>query len=255
MRKILAFSITLLIAGTAGYCQSDLFDNAKLPPRNGWIFSVNGNYDMPAGNMAKRFGNNFRIGGEIFYKTKSNWIFGPKFDFITGGKIKEDSLLINVKDANNTIINIDGERIGYGTFERGYMAGVQAGKIFNIGKKSSDNGIAVLTSVGFMQHKINIFDRTSTIVQLKKENKKGYDRLTNGLYIEEYICYNYFANNGLINFHIGLDFTLGITKGRRDYLYDVMRTDDKQRFDILFGIRGGWYLPIFKRKSEEFFFE
>jgi hypothetical protein len=106
-----------------------------------------------------------------------------------------------------------------------------------------------------MQHKINIFHKDNNIPQLRGDYLKGYDRLTNGLVVGQYIGYNYFANNGLLNFHVGLDISAGFTKGRRDYLYDVMRSDNASRMDILFGVRGGWYIPIFKRKSEEFFFD
>ncbi|HEY1031932.1 MAG TPA: hypothetical protein VGD89_09175 [Flavipsychrobacter sp.] len=256
MKKIILSFLTTAVCISGGYAQEDLFGTTeKKPARKGVVFTINAGLDQPGGDMAKRFGTSYRLGGGVMYKTASNWMFGPKIDFIVGNKIKEDSLMINLKDANGFLIDQNGYRKGVGTFERGYMIGVQAGKIFNFGKKSSDNGLLALTSVGFMQHKINIFERSADIVQINKENRKGYDRLTNGIFIEEYIAYTYFANDGLINFHIGLDITAGFTKGRRDYLYDVMRPDDKQRIDILFGIRGGWYIPIFKRKSEEFFFE
>ncbi|HLO69466.1 MAG TPA: hypothetical protein VK167_01265 [Flavipsychrobacter sp.] len=254
MNKAIA-SLLLICTPILSFAQDELFGAPKLPVRKGLIFGVNGNYDMPAGDMAKRFGNSFRIGGNISYKTTKNWIFGAGIDFIFGNNIKEDSLIINLKDANDQVIGQDGQRIGVGTFQRGYMIGVNAGKIINLGKRNGDNGILFLTTVGFMQHKINIFDRTQSTPQLNKTYKKGYDRLTNGAFIEEYIGYAYFANNGLINFNIGLDITAGFTKGRRDYLYDVQRPDDKSRLDIFFGIRGGWYIPIFKRKSEEIFFE
>ena len=111
------------------------------------------------------------------------------------------------------------------------------------------------TGIGFVQHKINIYERDNAIPQVRGDYKKGYDRLTNGLYIEQYAGYNHFSDNGLVNFHIGLNIMAGFTQGRREYLFDVMRKDDKSRVDILFGIRGGWYIPIFKRKSEDYYFE
>lgn len=254
MNKAIA-SLLLICTPIFSFAQDELFGSTKLPARKGLIIGVNGNYDIPAGDMAKRFGNSFRIGGNLSYKTTKNWLFGAGIDFIFGSNIKEDSLLVNLEDATGSVIAQDGQRIGVGTFERGYMIGLNAGKIINLGKRNGDNGLLFLTTVGFMQHKINIYDRTQSTPQLNKTYKKGYDRLTNGAFIEEYIGYAYFANNGLINFNIGLDITAGFTKGRRDYLYDVQRPDDKSRLDIFFGVRGGWYIPIFKRKSEEIFFE
>lgn len=255
MKRILPLFILFLISSFSSFAQEDLFGSTKTPARKGFIIGINGSVDFPMADMAKRFGTGYRVGAACLYKTTSNWIFGAKIDFMLGNIIKEDSFLINVKDKNGNVIDADGNKVGIGTFERGYMIGLQAGKIWNISKTNSDNGILFLTSAGFMQHRINLFDQNNSIVQLQKDYEKGYDRLTNGFFVEEYIGYNHLAKDGLINFTIGLDLTAGFTKGRRDFLFDVRRPDDKSRLDMLFGIRGGWYIPIFKKKSEEIFFE
>ena len=91
--------------------------------------------------------------------------------------------------------------------------------------------------------------------QLRGAYLKGYDRLTNGGFIEQYAGYTYFSKYQLINFSIGLDCVVGFTQGRRDYLYDVMRADNAKRLDILYGIRASWYIPVFKKKSEDMLFE
>lgn len=252
-----------MLAATAATAQDNLFGVADRPKsRNGFVLNANGSFDIPAGDMAKRFGVSYRLGPAILYKTKSNWLFGAKFDFIMGNIIKQDSLMINIKDKYSTnetkvyeFLNQDGQRIGVPVLERGYATGIQVGKIISRNPMHPDNGITLITGVGFMQHKINIFDRDQTVPQLRGDYKKGYDRLTNGIYIEQYAGYTYFADNKLINFHIGLDVLVGFTEGRRTYLYDVMRPDNKQRTDILFGLRGGWFFPIFKRKSEDLLFE
>jgi hypothetical protein len=235
--------------------QNSIFTETKRPARSGFIFNVNGSLDMPAADMAKRFGNNYKLGGAVLYKTTSNWMFGPKIDFILGNKIKEDSLMRNIKTFDGYLVNQSGLVVDVGTFERGYMIGLQVGKIINMSKKNSDNGILLTTSAGFMQHKINLYDKDQTIPQLKGVYRKGYDRLANGMYLEQYVGYNYMSSKGFLNFHLGLDVTAGFTKGRRDYIYDVMRPGNESRLDVLVGIRGGWYIPIFKRKSEEIFFE
>lgn len=250
----LLFSSAICCAGSA-QAQKDLFGSTKLPPRKGFLVGVNGNFDMPAGDMAKRFGNSYRIGVSLHYKLKSNWIFGAKFDFLNGPTIREDSLLSGIKDSENTFFNQDGQRIAVNTYERGYMTGLEAGYIFNLSKSVSDNGIMVMTGVGFMQHKILIQDKSESILSLRGDYRKGYDRLTNGIYVEQYIGYLFLSNNGLINFHVGMDFAMGFTGGRRDFWYDVRRPGNDKRTDILWGVRGGWYLPLFKRKSEEFYFE
>lgn len=255
MKRLLVIVLLLSVGYQPANAQSSLFGETKRPARSGFIFSVNGALDVPAADMAKRFGNSYKLGGAVLYKTKSNWMFGPKIDFILGNKINEDSLMANIKTYDGYLVNREGLVVDVGKFERGYMIGLQAGKIFNTSKRNSDNGILITTSAGFMQHKINIFDKDRTIPQLQGDYRKGYDRLVNGAYLEQYVGYNYMDNKGFLNFHIGLDITAGFTKGRRDYLYDVMRPGTDSRLDVLFGIRGGWYIPIFKKKSEEIFFE
>lgn len=255
MKRIALIGLLTCCSPLLTLAQDDIFQTSKLPPRHGWMLGANGNFDIPAGDMAKRFGLSYRLGPSIEYKTKTNWIIGVKGDFILGGSVKEDSLFTGIKDDNGTFINQSGQRLGINTYERGYMVGVTVGKILNYSKTSSDNGFMFLTTVGFMQHKILIQDKGESIASLRSANRKGYDRLANGVYIEEYIGYLFLSNNGLINFHVGLDIAWGFTQGRRNWLYDVNRPGTETRNDIFIGIRGGWYLPIFKRKSEEFYFE
>lgn len=257
------FSFLLLASTISASAQDNLFGPGERPvSRKGVILNGNASLDFPAADMAKRFGTSYRLGPAVLYKTKSNWLFGAKFDFIIGNVINEDSLMVNVRDKYATgggktieLLNQDGQRLQIPVLERGYATGIQVGKIISWQQMHPDNGLMLLTGVGFMQHKINIFDRDQTVPQIRGAYKKGYDRLTNGIYLEQYAGYAYFAHNKLINFHIGLDVLVGFTQGRRTYLYDVMRPDDKARLDILWGVRAGWFIPMFKRKSEELFFE
>lgn len=255
--KKFAFFLCFLLISFSSFAQDDLFGTTtkKTESRKGWILSFNGDLDFPAADMAKRFGTSARIGPAVLYKTKSNWLFGAKADFIFGGYVNEDSLMINLKDKYGDFLNTEGQRIAIPRYERGYVLGLSAGKILNISKTSSDNGIMLLATVGFIQHKINIFEKNKTVPQVHGDYLKGYDRLTNGACIEQFIGYTYFAKNGLLNFQIGFDALFGFTQGRRDYLYDVMRPDTQKRLDILYGLRGGLDIPIFKRKSEELYFQ
>src|SRR5690606_3570768 len=167
-------------------------------------------------DMADRFGTSWRAGVQLLYKTKSNWVFGPKFDYMFGNNLREDSLLTNVMDRYGTFISNSGQRITVYLYQRGYFAGIQAGRIFNLSGNSSDNGIMALTTLGFMEHKIFIRDRENAVPSLRGDYKKGYDRLVNGWMLEQYVGYAYFSNNNLLNFHIGLNVTAGFTQGRRD---------------------------------------
>lgn len=251
--KLVLF-FTLLFSCSA-HAQDGLFVTPKVETRKGLLIALNGNLTIPAADFAKRFGVGYSFGPSVLYKTKKNWLFGAKADFIFGSRIKEDSFLINLQQSNGGIIGQNGIRSSLRVFERGYSIGLQAGKIFSFSPKQPDNGLMVLSAVGFIQHKILINDPNGNIAQIQDQYRRGYDRLANGWFVEQYAGYTYFGKNGLINFHIGLNLLVGFTQGRRDYLLDVRRPGTEKRTDIIWGLRGGWYIPVFKRKSEEFFFE
>ncbi|MBK7763541.1 MAG: hypothetical protein IPI46_09240 [Bacteroidetes bacterium] len=234
--------------------QDDKKTSSKIIGKQMFNFSILGGYDIPAADMAKRFGKSYRLGLSINYKSASNYFFGVKGELLTGNQIKEDSLLWNIKTSQNGVISQLGEVLNVGTFERGYMIGLQFGKIFPIHKKNPNSGFTTTFSTGFIQHKIKMFDKDLSFPQLRDEYVKGYDRLANGLYFENYTGYTHFSKNKLINFTAGLDFVWGLTKGRRDYLYDVARKDDASRNDILIGFKVGWIVPIYKKMSEETYY-
>jgi hypothetical protein len=263
IKQVFTLLFVLFAVSAGAQDKEKLFGTGvKKERKKGFIINANGDFDIPGADMAKRFGYDYRIGPAILYKTTGNWLFGAKCDFIFGGIVRQDSLMVNIRDkysgqSNNLyeFINNNGERIGVPVFERGYAIGLQVGKIISFSKLHPDNGLVLLGSAGFMQHKINIYDKDKSVAQLTGQYLKGYDRLTNGSYGEAYVGYIYFARNGFTNFTLGLDALFGFTQGRRNYLYDVMRTDTKQRLDILFGVRGGWFIPIFRKKSDEMMFE
>ncbi|MEZ5047034.1 MAG: hypothetical protein R2831_08575 [Chitinophagaceae bacterium] len=219
-----------------------------------WTFDLHLMADFPKADMATRFGTNYRIGFGIKYKTDRNWMIGAKLDFLIGNKIKEDSLLINVKTYQGSIIDQNGDLLNVGIFERGYLAGIQVGKVFNVLALNNNSGLMWMSTIGFMQHKIKFFDKNNAFPQLNNEYKKGYDRLTNGAFLETFLGYNYMSKDRYLNFYTGLNLTWGFTQGRRTYLYDVARTDQSKRKDVLIGLKLGWMLPIYKKTEEELYY-
>lgn len=263
MKYFFTFLCLLGSLWAAAQDKDQLFGNGEAKkPRYGFILTGNASADLPGGDMAHRFGNSFRLGPGVMYKTKNNWLIGAKFDFIVGSVIREDSLMANIRDKYPTyskrlyeFINDDGERVGVPVYERGYAVGISVGKLITWGTQHPDRGLEVLTTVGFMQHRIDIYDRDKNIAAIRGSLVKGYDRLANGSFIEQYAGYMFFSKSRLINFALGADVLVGFTQGRRDWLYDVNRPGTDKRLDILFGLRGSWFIPIFKRQSEDMLFE
>jgi hypothetical protein len=100
-----------------------------------------------------------------------------------------------------------------------------------------------------LQHKIRIEVVDNTIPQLFGDYKKGYDRLTNGIALSQYVGYFYMGNRRTVNFSLGLEIMEAFTKNRRDYNFDTMEKDDHLRMDLLIGLRLNWSIPFYSKNK------
>jgi len=214
----------------------------------------NFSYELPGGNLATRFGGNGNVGGGFFTKTKSNFMFSVEGGFIFGNKIKDDSLFHLIKTHDNYIVDGDGMYADVRTYERGFVFWGKAGKVFPIFNDNPNSGLLLMFGAGFIQHKIRIENPGNTVPELKDDYKKGYDKLSNGPAISEYIGYMHFSDNRLYNFKIGFEFTQAFTQSRRNFDLDLMAKDTKKRLDLLTGFKVCWMVPFNKREPSEFYY-
>ena len=95
----------------------------------------------------------------------------------------------------------------------------------------------------------------NTAPQLLDDYKKGYDRLAGGLGISEFIGYTYLSNSKLINFYLGFEINQSWSKPKRDVNFDTGEPNPKlNRYDVLYGIKVGWIIPLFKRLPEKYYY-
>lgn len=214
---------------------------------------INYAYMIPGGDLAKRFGNNSSVGGSVTLKHRNHWTLTVDGQFIFGNKIREDGILNGISTNDNKIIGVDGAYADVRMYERGYHFSANLGRIFTFKKPNPNSGIWLTAGAGFLQHKIRIEPIGNTVPELSKQYRKGYDRLTNGLELREFIGYTYFGRKKLINFYVGFEFIQAFTSNRRDFNFDTRTHDDKQRTDLLYGLRAGWVLPLYKRPPEKFY--
>lgn len=208
-------------------------------------------FQLPGADMARRFGFDSDIRLSYFFKSKKNWLFGCDISYMFGNRINERGILDSIKTSDGHVIASTGEYAEVRMFERGITASVKAGKLFSFWAPNPNSGFFALGSAGFLQHKIRIDVVENNAPQLTKEMKKGYDRLTNGFATSEFIGYLFLGNNRLVNFYGGFEFIQGFTQGRRPWLYDLMQPGTDKRLDLLYGIRVGWILPLYKRTTDE----
>ena len=197
-------------------------------------------YQFPGGDLAKRFGSNYVVSMDVTYKHRKKWMLGVEGGYFFSDKVKEPTLFSHLINDQGQIVGDDGHYADIRINERGYYLTLSLGRFFNFKKPNPNCGFFVNAGGGFMEHKIRIEDHNKTVPGLEGDYKKGYDRLTNGFCLRESVGYLYISNHRLVNFHLSLDAIQGFTKSRRDFNFDDMNTETKQRLDLLYGARIGW---------------
>jgi hypothetical protein len=217
-------------------------------------------------DMANRFGANNNIGGSFAIKTKNNWYFGFKGNFLWGANVKENTILDGItsrqalydKDGNfagEEILGINSEGNLTEIFldQRGASFFLFGGRLFNVIAPNKNSGILAYGGLGTLHHKITIKYK-GELPTLTDDLKKGYDRLSFGFALNGFLGYLFLSKNRLLNFYGGFDITQGWTKSLRKYNYDTQSVDNETHSDLLYGIRLGWIIRLNKRKSEQFYY-
>lgn len=246
MRKLMLL-IAILGFGVLSYAQVKRQIYQQQRSNEGAILLMNFSYggQLPGGDLANRFGENFNAGLGADYYTKDNWIFGLQGDFMFGNKVKTD-VLANLRGESDFVFADDGGIADVKLRERGLLLTAHFGKVIPFSASNLRSGLKLTFGGGFLGHKIRIQDEPQVFVSgVYGDYKKGYDRLANGLALTEFIGYQFIANNRLINFSIGGEFVQGFTKGRRSFNFDTRSPGLEKRMDLLFGFRLTWTLPLF----------
>lgn len=250
MKKKIVTAIVLIAFSTFGV-KAQIADSSI----NMLQLAVNYSFHFPSGDMVKRFGVSSAVGFSAEYKFKSNWSLGLEYCYIFGGTIKDSTTMLNdLMTESGEIINMYGE---YGSFilsERGFYSGAKISKLFPVLGPNKNSGILVTFGAGLLQHHIHIENKDNNTPPILGDYKKGYDKMSNGFSMRQFVGYQYLDNRGLINFYIGFEFYEAWTMSRRDFDFDLMRYDDAKRKDYLGGIRFGWILPLYTKAPDKFYY-
>lgn len=213
---------------------------------NALLLTINYGNQYPQKDLQTRFGNNLTVGLNLEYLTdKSNLIFGVQSSLLFGTDVKEN-VLASLENDSGIIYNNNFSNSTVDLRERGFYSGLYVGKLFGLLKENKRSGIRLQLGAGLLQHKIRIqLDPNSFVTELTTEGRKGYDRLTNGLALQQFVGYQHHSKNRLVNFYAGFEFIQGFTKNRRSINVDTGLTDTAERLDLLVGFRLGWTLPFY----------
>jgi hypothetical protein len=211
-------------------------------------------FQWPGGDLADSFGPASNIGLGFLMKSHKNWLVGVDLNFIFGNKIRIDSLLQNLYTSDGYIIDQEGQYAEMGLYERGFYSSFKLGKVIPVFGSNKNSGLMLLFGGGYLQHKVRIEIKNNNVPQLDKTYRKGYDRLTDGFQVNQFIGYMHIGDSRLANFFAGVELVESWTKNRRSMNFDTRRRDDKERFDMLYGIKIGWIIPFIKRMPKDFYY-
>lgn len=206
---------------------------------------------LPAGDMADRFGANGNFGGGAEWISRNNFILGLEGHYIFGSKVKEDPLAI-LRTPEGDIIGGNQLVADVALRERGYYIGGLIGKLFPVGTERS--GIRVSLGAGMLRHWIRLQDNSSSVPQITGDYAKGYDRLTGGLMLQQFVGWQHLSTNRRSNWMIGLEFGQGFTESLRSWDFTAMRKLDEKRTDLRFGLRLTWTLPFYMSGAENIYY-
>lgn len=249
--NVFIVSVILIFLSTDSFAQED-----SRPNEYGVLLAnvVLGGH-VPGGDLADRFQRNLFVGLGSEYITRKNLIFGLEGYMLFGNFVKED-ILASLRNPDGFIVGNTRSYADIQLRERGLNIGGYVGKLFAVGKQRNRSGIRTTLGLTLFQHKVRIQDDPESFVPaLDKEYKKGYDQLSNGLALNEFIGYQFLAQNRRINFFAGIEMVQAFTKNRRSINFGSRESENESRLDLLFGLKFGWSLPFYiGQKPDEIYY-
>ena len=208
---------------------------------------------LPMADLNKRFGPNLVSGLSFTMKSKKNWLYGARFDYMYGRNVKED-VLKSLKTPEGYVVDNAGFPADLRVSERATAFYIFGGKVLPLASANPNSGLMVTLGAGYLEHKINLYDAQKQIAAIKDNLKYGYDRLSVGFSVSQFVGYLFLSENRMLNFYFGVDCSQSFTKSVRKINYDTGLSDTGRRLDILTGLRFGWILPLYKKTPNDFYY-
>lgn len=208
-------------------------------------------FHVPGGDLADRFGHTGSFGGGVEWITAGNLLLGIEGHYQFGNKVNDDPLAI-IRTPEGDIIGNDQLLAEVDLRARGQYIGGSIGKLFPVGKLRS--GLRITLGAGAMRHKIRLQDNNKTVVQVTGDYAKGYDRLTGGLALNQFIGWQHLGASRRSNWFFGFELSQGFTKSLRDWDFSEMRKLEGNRTDLRFGVRLGWTLPFYQGNADKIYY-
>jgi hypothetical protein len=210
---------------------------------------------LPGGDLADRYGASFSIGPAFLYKSSKNILFGVDYNYIYSENVKDASTLFSgIANTDGNIIDGNGMFAEYYLYESAFQLAFRAGRIYPLHGTNQNSGLMFTAALGLLQHKTWIYMQEDTAPQITGEYKKGYDRLRNGLSINQFAGYFHASDKGNVNYFVGIEATQALTKSRRSYDFTTMGPNNTTNIDLLWGIKFAWFFPIYRTIPKDYYY-
>jgi hypothetical protein len=246
--KGITYVVILNLIGSIAIAQSIKDSAVKI-----LMVGVHVSGQIPQLDLAKRFGENLSAGASFSWKTKKNFLIGVEGSYVFGKKVREN-VISNMVNSDDFITNNEGFPADLRLTHRGWNICANVGYVFSKLGHNPNSGLFFTIGGGYMLHKINLYDADKKVAAVKGDLVKGYDRLTGGFELSQFVGYKYFSNNRLANFYAGFEFFEGFTKNLRGQNYNTGLYDTQKRIDVISGFRFGWILPLYKRTKDFYYY-
>lgn len=218
------------------------------------VFNFSYGLDMPLGDLKERYGFNYSPTFELDYEFENDWFIGVNGSFMLGSIVKED-VIKPLREESGWLVSQQKTFARITLKQRMNNIGIHVGKFINVSNKKNQHGPLFNIGLGLLTHYIIFNDESASTVQLLGKYGKGYDRLTRGYNISQFIGYKFKNRDGRLNVFAGLQFLEANTKSLRPIDFDTGEYGGKGRLDILIGFRVGATFILWKgaEKGEIFY--
>jgi hypothetical protein len=213
-------------------------------PPGAFMVDIEYGMHLPMADMAEYFKYNFSLGGKIQYLFPNNLILGLTGHYQFGDEVGKD-VVSNLREPGGSIIDKFGTYSDVSLGQRGFFIGGTVGYLIPLLKKHKRSGLEFRVSGGYWQHWVNIEVIGSEVFALTDDYLRGYDRMTSGFGMSQYVGYRHLDKGGLLNFFGGFEFMQGFTQNRRGFNYDTGEADTAPKLDLLVGFKVGIAIPFY----------
>jgi hypothetical protein len=207
-------------------------------------FSFRYGMDIPSADMGDRFGSSFNPELGIQFD-KKNYFVGIHGGMFLGPIVNED-VISNLRTDDGLLISQQEDLAVITMKQRGFIVGLNAGKFIPLVENYGTHGIRIRVGLNVLTHYIIFNNETASTNQLLGEYANGYDRLSRGWGIEEFVGYQYVSTKNTVRVFVGFNGIQARTRNLRPYNFDTRERDETIRFDVLSGIRVGMAISLFE---------